>query len=198
MNLYKKYHKEITMDIKALVPIAQGTEDAEAVIIIDLLRRAGISVKVAGENQIVTCARGMKMIPDMTLYQLEDVMRFEAVVIPGGSEGVDNLSDNERLASLVPVLASKGALIGAVCAAPLVLDAFKILKPETRLTSHPSVRMHLDKKYQYSEESVVVDGRIVTSRGIGTTIPFTLKIIEILAGKQTSDKIASDIIYSWM
>lgn len=183
------------MDIKALVPIAQGTDDAEAVIIINLLRRAGISVKIAGENQIVTCSKGVKIIPDMMLYQLDDNMRFDCVVIPGGAEGVENLSNNERFCSVLSTLHSNGALIGAVCSAPLVLDFCKILKPESMITSHPAARKHLDTKYSYSDEDVVVDGKIITSRGIGTTIPFVLKIIETLAGKETRDKIAESIVY---
>lgn len=183
------------MDIKALVPIAQGTDDAEAVIIINLLRRAGISVKVAGENQIVTCSKGVKIIPDMMLYQLDDNMSFDCVVIPGGSEGVENLSTNERFSALLAAHHRRGGLIGAVCSAPLVLDSVKVLKPENRITSHPAARKHLDTKYQYSEDEIVVDGNIVTSRGIGTTIPFTLQIIELLAGKATRDKIADSIIY---
>lgn len=183
------------MDIKALVPIAQGTDDAEAAIIINLLRRAGISVKVAGENQIVTCSKGIKIIPDMMLYQLDDNMRFDCVVIPGGSEGVENLSTNERFCSLLAELHANGCLIGAVCSDPLVFDSVKLLKSENRITSHPAARKHLDTKYQYSDDDIVMDGNIVTSRGIGTTIPFALKIIELLAGKETRDKIAESIIY---
>lgn len=122
-------------------------------------------------------------------------MRFDAVVIPGGLEGVENIQNAERFASLAAALKERGALFGAVCAAPLVLDGLKLITAETRITSHPSVRKHLESKYVYTGEAVETDGRIVTGSGVGTAIPFALKIIEILAGKDISQKVADGIDY---
>ena len=89
------------MDVKILVPVANGTEDMEAAIIIDMLRRAGIQVKVAGENEIITCARGIKLIPDLLLESINEDDEYDAIVIPGGQQGVFNLNRNEYLLSIL-------------------------------------------------------------------------------------------------
>jgi putative intracellular protease/amidase len=75
------------MNKKVLVPIAHGTEEMEAVIIIDMLRRAGLNVKVAGETEIITCSRGVKLIPDVLIHKMEPNEEFDAIAIPGGLEG---------------------------------------------------------------------------------------------------------------
>ena len=184
------------MDIKVLVPVAQGTEDMEAVIIIDLLRRAGINVKVAGENEIITCARGIKIIPDILIRKLASDDYFDAIIIPGGSEGTHNLLENDKFISILKNQHEKGRLIGAICAAPSILSFHKILTTETNVTSHPSVKSQLIN-CQYVDEDVVVSGNIITSKAAGTATDFALKIIEILADLDTAHQIADEIYYSF-
>ena len=89
------------MSKKVLVPIAQGTEEMEAVIIIDMLRRAGVKVIVAGANNIITCSRGVKIIPDKYFSDIDEDDTFDAIVIPGGKEGTEGCTrragGNDRL-----------------------------------------------------------------------------------------------------
>ena len=181
------------MDVKILVPVANGTEDMEAAIIIDMLRRAGIQVKVAGENEIITCARGIKLIPDLLLESINEDDEYDAIVIPGGQQGVFNLNRNEYLLSILKKHKEKNILFCAICAAPTLLVQQKMAPLNSFITSHPSVKDQFEG-YQYVEEDVVEDGYIITSRGAGTAFEFSLHIIEKFCGSETADKISRDIV----
>lgn len=180
--------------IKILVIITDGTEDIEATVPIDLFRRAGFEVLVAGEKEQVTFARGLKVIPDVLLDRVAEDDNFDLVFIPGGAKGVENLLKNEQVGKILKRHKELGMWNSAICAAPLVLDRFGILSKEDKITSHPLVKDKL-ANYDYTEDEVVVSGKIITSRGAGTSIPFALKIIELLAGKELANKIANDIVY---
>ncbi|MCX7909097.1 MAG: DJ-1/PfpI family protein [Ignavibacteria bacterium] len=180
--------------IKVLVIIADGTEDIEATVPIDLFRRANFEVVVAGNKQTITFARGLKVIPDRLLAQIPLEENFDLIYIPGGAKGVENLINTQLVGTFLQNQKDKNQWISAICAGPLVLDSFNILSNADTITSHPLVKDKL-LKYNYREEEVVVSGKIVTSRGAGTSIPFALKIIELLANKELSNKIASDIVY---
>ena len=182
------------MDINVLIPIAQGTEELEAITIVDLMRRAGIHVKLAGENEIVTCSRGTKLLPDILIDSIDDDADFDAIIIPGGSEGTINLMKSEKLQNLLQRHKQEDRLIGAICAGPSVLQNFKLLDKQASLTSHPSIKNQL-MGFIYSEEKVVEDGTLITSRGAGTAIEFTLNLISRLCGDDVADRIADDIIY---
>ncbi len=182
------------MDKSILVPISSGTEEIEAVVIIDLLRRAGISVKVAGENEIITCSRKVRILPDIFIENITQDMKFDGIVIPGGGSGVKHLSENNHLIDIIKTHYKNGALIGAICAAPIIFSIHKFIDKNTILTSHPSVRPELSE-FKYIEQAVVVDKNIITSRGAGTSIQFTLTIIEMLGGQELANKIANDIMY---
>jgi DJ-1 family protein len=185
----------VKMDIRVLVPLAQGVEEMEAVTIIDLLRRSGMSVVVAGELEIVTCAHGVKIIPDTIFYKLEKGRLFDAIVLPGGSEGVHNLIQNEYISHFLRNHSENDKLLAAVCAAPLALAFHKVLQPDSAITSHPSAKNQLIG-YDYKDDDVVVSNNIITSRGAGTTISFVLKIIETLASKEVAEQVAEKICYN--
>lgn len=182
------------MSRTVLIAIAQGTEEIEAIVPADLLRRANIYVRIAGENEIVTCSRGVKIIPDILIEQLNSDMEFSAIVLPGGKTGTLNLLNNSKLQKLLQKHHERGGIIASICAAPSILSAHKIIPKGTNLTSHPSIK-DMFEGYNYSDEKVVVDGNFITSRGVGTTIDFSLKLIEILTSKETADKISEDIVY---
>ena len=182
------------MDKKVLVPIAQGTEEMEAIIVIDLLRRSGISVKVASEGEITTCSRGIKIIADTLLDKISTDERFDAIVLPGGAEGTENLLNNSHLEDLLKSQKEKEGLIAAICAAPTILATHNLLNPETVITSHPSVKNQLTQ-YKYLEEKVVFSGNFLTSRGAGTAIDFALALIEILVSVEKAKEISMAIMY---
>jgi protein deglycase len=167
-----------------LVPLAQGCEELEAVTVVDLLRRAGISVVTAGlDDRPVRASRGVVLIPDTTLNEVLE-REFDMIVLPGGQPGATNLAKDERVTSLLKRLARAGKYTAAICAAPAVLAQSGLLEGR-RATSYPgSLDPWNVTGLQYVDEPVVIDGRIITSRGPGTAMDFALQLIEVLAGKQ--------------
>lgn len=184
--------KERTHETLLLLPY--GAEEMEAVIIIDILRRAGVSVQVAGENEIVTCSRGVKIIPDILFDDLLEDEFFDAIILPGGADGVDSLASHPHIEKILHIQQKRGGIIAAICAAPILIAQFGLAKHGTALTSHPSVERQLSK-FVYLQDTVVIDRNIITSRGAGTAIEFALTLVEILADEETKNKIANDIVY---
>ncbi len=182
------------MSKKVLVPIASGSEEMEAVVIIDLLRRSGCLVIVAGESELITCSRGVKIVPDKLIDQIDENEEFDAIVLPGGGPGTERLSENEHLNNLLKNHSENNKLTGAICAAPTILHKNNLLKESDKITSHPGVKLQLIK-YVYTENTVETSRHFFTSRGAGTTIQFSLKIIEKLYDKEKADKIAAEIVY---
>ncbi len=182
------------MAINVLIPIAQGTEEMEAIIVADLLRRANINVKIAGESNIITCSRGVKILPDILIDDINPEDTFHAVVLPGGNIGTQRLNDNPAIEDILKKLKRKSMKIAAICAAPTILSYHKIISDENVITSHPSVKEQL-LSHIYVEDKVVVDGNIITSRGAGTAIDFALKLIEVLIDSAAAKKIKDSIVY---
>jgi 4-methyl-5(b-hydroxyethyl)-thiazole monophosphate biosynthesis len=176
-----------------LVPIANGTEEIEAVTVIDILRRAGIDVVVAGTGSLMKCSRGVNLIPDCLIADIDPNDKFDAIILPGGLSGVQDLANNEHLDMIINKHRDN-TLFGAICAAPPILADKEILKDSALITSHPSVKEKLGQ-FQYSDSATVLDDNIITSRGAGTAMEFALRIVEVLMSKDISDKIASDILY---
>ncbi len=167
---------------RVLVPLAPGCEELEAVTIIDLLRRAGIEVLSAGlENGPVHASRGVVLLPDATL---DDALRqeFDMVVLPGGGPGSDRLNEDPRILGLLKRMADADKYTAAICAAPKVLASAGLLEGR-RATGFPGVLDRIAPPgVTLAEDSVVQDGKVITSRGPGTAMDFALALIEILEG----------------
>ncbi len=180
---------------KVLVPLAEGFEEMEAVVVVDVLRRADITVVTAAltANRTVTGAHGIPVVADTTLDAVLDD-RFDAVVLPGGLPGATNLRDDGRVAQLVQRTAEQGGWAAAICAAPLALAAFNLLRGKA-FTSHPSVRDRLvDAGGTYSEQRVVAAGRVVTSRSPGTAFEFALALVARLVDEATAQRLAQAML----
>ena len=175
------------MTKKVLVPLAPGCEEVEAVTIIDLLRRAEIQVTVAGlVDGPITASRGVRILPDTTLDQvLED--EFDMIVLPGGLAGSDQLADDPRIGLLLKKMAGSGRFIAAVCAAPKVLAHHGLLQGR-RATAYPGV-LQAANHPDITGEAVTRDGRIITSRSIGTVMDFALELIQALRGQEVRDSV---------
>ena len=177
---------------KVLIPLAEGFEEMEAVIPIDIFRRAGWTVTVAGlTGTTVTASRGVKILAD-TIWAGLDTSSFDLLVLPGGGEGSRALAADARILSAVRKFAGTDRIVAAICAAPIALQAAGVLKGR-RATSHPSVRNDLDVR-EYLEDRVVIDDRIVTSRGAGTAFDFALALVRLVDGSAKADSIASSIL----
>jgi 4-methyl-5(b-hydroxyethyl)-thiazole monophosphate biosynthesis len=166
---------------KVLVPLAQGCEEIEAVTIIDILRRAGITVVSAGlDRQPVRASRGVMLVPDTTLDAVLNE-NFDMIVLPGGQPGTDNLMADKRVIALLKKMAQQGKYVAAICAAPSVLASAGLLEGK-KATSFPTC---LDgfANIDLQTAAVVEDGNLITSRGPGTAMDFALALAERLVGK---------------
>jgi 4-methyl-5(b-hydroxyethyl)-thiazole monophosphate biosynthesis len=175
---------------KALVLLANGFEEIEAVTIIDVLRRAGVSVVAAGLEPGRACgSHDIALETDASLDSV-DATAFDAVILPGGMPGSARLRDDRRVTALVSDFAARGKLVAAICAAPIALDAAGVLKGR-RATSYPG---HELPSAEFSEERVVEDGNVITSRGPGTALEFALALAVRLAGPERAAELRSAML----
>ncbi|EXC18492.1 hypothetical protein L484_018673 [Morus notabilis] len=181
---------------KVLLPIANGTEPIEAVITIDVLRRAGADVTVASvEKQLrVDACHGVKIVADALISDCSQSV-FDLITLPGGIPGAANLKNNGVLESLVRKQAADGQLYAAICASPAVaLGAWGLLKG-LKATGYPSFMEQLASSGANAVESrVQVDGKVVTSRGPGTTMEFSVALVEQLYGKEKADEVSGPLV----
>ncbi|MFH0793869.1 MAG: DJ-1 family glyoxalase III [bacterium] len=182
------------MHKRVCVPLAEGFEEVEALTIVDLLRRAGVVVVMAAlaDSREVISSHGVKVVADSLLAEACD-QTFDMIVLPGGMPGSKHLDASEQVRSLLVRYDRDGKFIAALCAAPMVLGHAGLLKGK-KATSHFSQKENL-RGATYADEPVVVDGRVVTSQGVGTAIPFALKLVELLVDRDSAEKIRNAIMY---
>ncbi|HWA77971.1 MAG TPA: DJ-1 family glyoxalase III [Polyangiaceae bacterium] len=167
----------------ALLLLAEGFEETEAVTVIDVLRRAGIAVTVAALHASpVRGSHDIALVADTTLTDVQE-QSFDALVLPGGMPGAKHLREDSRVLELVRRFVAAGKLTAAVCAGPTVLEAAGVLTGR-RATSYPG---HALPSAVYQEAAVVEDGPIVTSRGVGTSLEFALALVARLADTETAE-----------
>lgn len=179
---------------KVLVPLADGCEELEAVTLIDILRRAGIEVIVAGlKPGIVQASRGVQLVPDVTLdVALQE--SYDMVVLPGGMPGATHLKEDARILDLVRRLAAANKYTAAICAAPIVLLEAGVLSGR-KATSYPGFLDALKPPgVDLSTAPVVADGTVITSRGPGTAMDFALTLVEALQGPDVRAKVEAGLV----
>jgi protein deglycase len=176
-----------------LVPLAVGFEEVEAVTVIDLLRRAGLTVTTASLRSQTTVkgAHGVEIQAETTLSDVKGRV-FDAVVLPGGMPGTTNLAESPEIGNLIQKHAEKGFLVAAICAAPTVLAKHGLLNGK-KATCYPGCEGKMTGA-RVLAETVVEDGNVITSRGPGTAIPFALKLIERLVGQAKAKEVAAGFL----
>lgn len=177
---------------KALVLFADGSEELEAVTVINILRRGGVEVTVAGlAAGPLRGSRGTMLLPDTTVDKVR-AEHFDLIVLPGGQPGTDHLRADVRVTGLLQQMQAQGRYVSAICAAPSVLAQAGLLDGK-RATSYPG---SLDEfpAVQQQTTAVVEDGCLITSRGPGTAMDFALTLVERLAGKATRDKVEAGLV----
>ena len=179
---------------RVLVPLAQGSEELEAVTIIDLLRRAQIEVTVAGlQSGPVTGSRGTVIVPDASL---DDAMNgdYDMVALPGGQPGATHLANDARILQLVKTMAARGKIVAAICAAPKVLAVAGLLDGKQATCFRGAIDPKAFPRIRLQTRPVVVDGNIVTSRGPGTAMDFALELIRMLVGREQRDAVEANLL----
>jgi 4-methyl-5(b-hydroxyethyl)-thiazole monophosphate biosynthesis len=182
------------MPKRALVFLAEGFEEVEAVTPVDFLRRAGIEVTTAavGKDRVVTGARGIPVVADTVAANLVG-LPYGAVVLPGGMPGAKNLAASGVVDAVIREAAAKGRIIAAICAAPVIVLAPRGVLAGKKFTCFPGMEKEISGAV-WQEDEVVVDGNLITSRGAGTAALFALAIIEHLTDKDTADKIGKSTL----
>ena len=177
-----------------LVPLAQGCEELEAITITDLLVRAGIKVTTAGlDESPVVAARGTKIIPDTQIQKVQN-LQFDMVVLPGGMPGSDHLRDNAIIQDILKKHAHADKYVAAICAAPKALAQAGLLENKVA-TGYSGVLESLAlKNTQVKNTAIEVDGKIITSRSVGTAMDFSLKLIELLEGIEKRSEIEKSLV----
>ena len=182
---------------RALVPLAEGFEEVEALTVSDLLYRAGVRcdlIAVHGEL-VVSSSHELAVVCDLALDEA-DLDSYDMLILPGGQPGTNNLGACVALGEALVSFAERERPIAAICAAPTVFAKLGLLQGR-RATCYPSLEGALiEGGASFVEEPVVRDGAITTSRGMGTAIPFALSLVEQLVDAETARRLSHEIVYS--
>ena len=183
------------MSKKVYIFLADGFEDIEGLTVVDLMRRADIDIKTVSikESKEITTSHGISMLTDLVFVET-DFSDADMLVLPGGMPGTKYLNEYQSLRDLLADFYRKGGKVAAICAAPTVFASLGFLKGR-KATAYPSCMDGLAGA-ERSLESVVVDGNVTTSRGLGTAVDFALSLIGQLLGEKKADEIAESVVYS--
>lgn len=178
---------------KAVILLAEGYEEVEAMTPVDLLRRVNVDVQVvsASGEKVVKGSHQIGIETDVVLADV-DINNTDLLILPGGMPGTKNLDENEAVRKLVMDFYEKEKYVAAICAAPSVFGHLGILKGR-KATCYPGFETELEGA-EYVEVPVVKDGHVITSRGVGTAVAFGLKLVEVMTDALVADTIASSII----
>ncbi len=178
---------------KVLVVLADGFEEIEAITVIDVLRRAGLEVTIAGVGHLeIRSSHQVKIICDVKMEEYTDIP--DLVVLPGGSPGAENLARSKELKGLIVKMHQSQKTIGAICAAPaVVLEPTGILKGR-RATCYPGYEKRFGHDVSFVSDRVIRDGHIITSRGPGTSLEFALALARELQGDEVAESLAEKML----
>ena len=172
---------------KVFVFLADGFEEIEGLTVVDMMRRAEIptvTVSIGSSRNIIGAHR----------IEVEaDIMFHEVLEAEGGMPGTLHLKDHEGLGKLLQKAYKNEKYLAAICAAPTVFEKYGFLEGR-KATSYPAMEEEL-KSADYQTDKVVVDGKIITSRGMGTAIDFAAKLVEIIKGTKEKDELLKSIVY---
>lgn len=169
-----------------------GFEEIEALGTVDILRRAGLSVKTVSlvATKEVTSSRNVTVIADTMFADVKDFAGAEMLVLPGGTP---KYNEHEAMKKEVLAFANSGKNVAAICASPMVLGELGLLKGKNA-TCYPGFEQYLEGANLQTDKAVVVDDNIITGKGPGLTIDFALKLVEIIAGKAKRDEVAAGLL----
>ena len=178
---------------KIAVFLANGFEEIEAITIIDVLRRAGFEVSTISisDSNEVTGSHHIKIIADQ-LFEATNFGNFDMLVLPGGMPGSKNLDAHSGLKKQIELFNKQEKTIAAICAAPFVLGRMGILRDKNAVC-YPGYESYLSGA-NIIADPVAVSDNIVTGRGVGATLKFSLKIVELLDSKEKAEKLANAML----
>lgn len=171
--------------------LANGFEEAEALVPCDILRRAGCDVMLTGVGaKKITGSHGIHVECDITVEEVS-VTNMEMIILPGGMPGTSHLFESKHVRSAITYAADNDIFIAAICAAPSILGRLGYLKGR-RATCFPGFEKYLLGAY-HAEDLVVTDGKIITAKGMGVALEFGLTLAAALKGEQTANEIKAAV-----
>ena len=180
--------------MKVYVMMADGFEEIEALSVVDVLRRGGVETIIVStkNDKIVVSAGNIPVIADLTIDKVE-INSEDMIVLPGGGKGVENLYASEFLKELLKEHRAQSGYLAAICAGPTIPGRMGLLK-DIKATCYPGCEGDLTGAI-ISQDDVVIDQKIITSKGPGTSLAFSYKLLEIIKGKECSDKISKGMLF---
>ena len=176
--------------------MANGFEDSEALIPVDVLRRGGVDIKTVSiyDTNIVESAHGVQMVTDLTFEEAEPMLKdADLLMLPGGMPGATNLNEHEGLKKALVAQAEAGKMVSAICAAPLVLGGLGILKGK-RATCYPGFEQTLEGA-EYTEDLWTIDGNIITGEGPAAALPYAYSLLALLVSEEAAREVAEGMRY---
>lgn len=183
------------MSKKVAIALGTGFEPVEALAPTDVLRRAGVEVVLVsvGNSQEVKAAQGIEVVADTTIGDV-DLLNFDALVIPGGSGGVESLNACAPFLSAVKQFMVDGKLVAAICAGPTILADLDLLDGYTA-TCYPGCQTNFPEGSYPAEPGVYHDRNLITASGPGWSLKFGREIARALVGDKTADAVARDMLF---
>lgn len=175
--------------------IASGTEEVEALIPVDVFRRAGAEIVIVSTTGSLTvvCSHGVPITADALIEDI-DTADADLLMIPGGLPGAENLCNHPLVREAILRQYEAGRLVSAICAGPMIFGSLGIARGK-RCTCYPGFEEHLDGA-QYTADLVTVDGNIVTGEGPAATFPYAYTLCEMLCGKPTADALREGMMFN--
>lgn len=172
---------------------AEGFEEVEGLSVVDVLRRAGITVQMVGiKEKKVRGAHGINIEMDVLIDEIDENQPVEALVLPGGIPGTTNLMASAKLGKLLKHAEKNDKLIAAICAAPSALAHFEVMEGK-KATCYPGFESKMER-YIHVTDSVVQDGNLITGKGVGVALQFALEIVRVLKSEPAANTLRGQML----
>ena len=178
------------MTKKVALFIENGSEELEFIAPLDIMRRANLEVDLISANNedFITSSHNVKIIVDKKIEEVNNILDYDAIVIPGGMPGSTLLRDNKKIIEFYQTMYNSGKLVAAICAAPIVLSAAGITN-DKEVTSYPGFDKEINYKNYNSEKAVVIDKNVITAQGPAVAILFGYEIVNYLLQDNTAEDV---------
>ena len=178
------------MTKKVALFIENGSEELEFIAPLDIMRRANLEVDLISANNedFITSSHNVKIIADKKINEVNNILDYDAIVIPGGMPGSTLLRDNKKIIEFYQTMYNSGKLVAAICAAPIVLSAAGITD-DKEVTSYPGFDKEINYKHYNSDKAVVIDKNVITAQGPAVAILFGYEIVNYLLQDNTAEDV---------
>lgn len=178
------------MTKKVALFIENGSEELELIAPLDVMRRANLEVDVISANNedFITSAHNVKIMADKKINEVNNILDYDAIVIPGGMPGSTLLRDNKKIIEFYQTMYNSGKLVAAICAAPIVLSAAGITN-DKEVTAYPGFDKEINYKHYNSDKAVVIDKNVITAQGPAVAILFGYEIVNYLLQDNTAEDV---------